>query len=443
VSLEASVQLKRFQWLLSPWAIISGMSAGIVTGIFYKDTAVFLAPIGKYYLTLLQMSVLPIMICAVISSLAGLLRSKPAGRYISCVAIIFLCGMALAGVVGIGVGIWGGWTGNNLNQRSRDTLGKMMIANDTVFRSYDEQESTQGPYHYVTDSLDKTGEFHPFQDFLSGIIPGNIFSALSQGENLKILFFSIVLSIALAAVNMKQTEQIIQAIFIIFKAFENFIGWMMYFLPLGLFCLLAGQLAQTGTSMIMALIQYVGMLYGAALIMVIVNGTAIRFAGRVSFASAFLALREPLMIAFGTRNSFVAIPSAIHALTEKFRFEKDTTSLLIPLGITVCRFGNVMWFSLSAIFFAHLYNVSLGIGSYGVVLCGTILTALASAGAPSVVCIGMLSLVFNPLGLPMDAAIILLLAVDPFTDPVVTMVNVLTNCSCTAMVARYQQSDIS
>jgi proton glutamate symport protein len=157
---------------------------------------------------------------------------------------------------------------------------------------------------------------------------------------------------------------------------------------------------------------------------------------KTSFLSTFLALRKPLIISFGTRSSFVAMPSAIHSMSEDLRFEKETTNLVVPLGITLCRFGTVMAFGLSTIFFAQLYNLPLSPGSYGVILFGTVLAALASAGAPGAATIGMLSLVFNPLGLPVDAAIALMLAVDPLIDPIITLVNVHTNCTCTALIAK-------
>ena len=245
-----------------------------------------------------------------------------------------------------------------------------------------------------------------------------------------------MLGVALATVGMQQTDQIIQATFVLFKAFENVIGWMMYFLPFGLFCLLAGQVAQVGISIIMALMQYVGMIYVAAIIIVLINGLVIRFMGRTSFLSTFLALRKPLIISFGTRSSFVAMPSAIHAMSEDLRFEKETTNLMIPLGITLCRFGTVMTLGLSTIFLHNSTIYPWVRDSYGVILFGTILAALASAGAPGAATIGMLSLVFNSLGLPVDAAIALMLAVDPLIDPIITLVNVHTNCTCTSLIAK-------
>jgi proton glutamate symport protein len=432
---QQSIRSDKFQWLTSPWAILAGISAGAAVGVFNKDLANFLTPVGKLFLAMLQMSVLPIMICAVVSSLANLLRSKTASRYLVRIIAVFLFGLVFSSAVGVCVGVWVGF-GKSLDQHSRDALGKMVMESELGAKHQNTQEAMPESFISIFDPIMKTGQHHPFQDFLSGIVPNNIFAALSRGENLKILFFSIVLGVALATVGIRQTEDIIQSTYVLFKAFENVIGWMMYFLPFGLFCLLAGQVAQVGISVIMSLLQYVLMIYVGAIFIVMINGFVIRFMGRTSFLYAFLALRKPLIISFGTRSSFVAMPSAIHAMSEDLGFEKERVNLMIPLGITLCRFGTVMAFGFSTIFFAQLYNLSLGPGTYGVILIGTVLAALASAGAPGAVTIGMLSLVFNPLGLPVDAAIALMLAVDPLIDPILTLVNVHTNCACTALIAK-------
>jgi proton glutamate symport protein len=432
---QASNRSDRFQWLTSPWAILVGITAGAAVGILDKEIAEFLMPFGKLFLAMLQMSVLPIMICAVVSSLANLLRSKTASRYLVRIVAVFLFGMIFSASVGMCVGVWAGF-GKSLDQRSRDALGKMVMESELGSSRSDSKGAQPESFISIYDPIMKTGKHHPFQDFLSGIVPNNIFTALSQGENLKILFFSIIFGIALATVRIRQTEEIIQAIFVLFKAFENVIGWMMYFLPFGLFCLLAGQVAQVGITIIMALLQFVLMIYVGSIFIVLINGIVIRFMGGTSFVNSYVALRKPLIISFGTRSSFVAMPSAIHAMSEDLKFEKETINLMIPLGITLCRFGTVMAFSFSTVFFAHLYHLQMSPGIYGIILTGTVLAALASAGAPGAATIGMLSLVFNPLGLPVDAAIALMLAVDPLIDPVLTLVNVHTNCACTALIAR-------
>jgi Na+/H+-dicarboxylate symporter len=111
-------QSDKFQWLTSPWAILAGISAGVTVGVFDKNFANFLAPVGSLYLAMLQMLVLPIMICAVVSSLASLLRSKTASRYLVRIIVVFLCVLVFSACVGICVGEWGGF-GKTLDQRSR------------------------------------------------------------------------------------------------------------------------------------------------------------------------------------------------------------------------------------------------------------------------------------------------------------------------------------
>jgi proton glutamate symport protein len=54
----------------------------------------------------------------------------------------------------------------------------------------------------------------------------------------------------------------------------------------------------------------------------------------------------------------------------------------------------------------------------------------------------MLALILEPLGLPVGAGIILFLAIDPITDPILTVVNVYSNCSATALITRSSFSTV-
>jgi len=48
----------------------------------------------------------------------------------------------------------------------------------------------------------------------------------------------------------------------------------------------------------------------------------------------------------------------------------------------------------------------------------------------------MIAIILQPLGLPVDVAIILLAAIDPIVDPMLTVVNVHANCATTVLVAQ-------
>ena len=62
-------------------------------------------------------------------------------------------------------------------------------------------------------------------------------------------------------------------------------------------------------------------------------------------------------------------------------------------------------------------------------------STLAAAGAPGVAALSMMSLILIPLGLPVEVAIILLVAIDPIVDPVLTVVNVQANAATTILLA--------
>ena len=55
--------------LLSPWAILVSIAAGVLIAVYFKELIPFVAPIGKIYLALLQMCVIPIILTAVTSKI--------------------------------------------------------------------------------------------------------------------------------------------------------------------------------------------------------------------------------------------------------------------------------------------------------------------------------------------------------------------------------------
>ena len=71
----------------------------------------------------------------------------------------------------------------------------------------------------------------------------------------------------------------------------------------------------------------------------------------------------------------------------------------------------------------------------------SVLAAIAGAGAPSIVCISMISIVLLPLGLPAQAIIVLLIAVDPLIDPIGTVANIHTNATISVLVARGDKNE--
>lgn len=416
--MRPEVKRSGFNWdsLKNPWVIILAMAAGIATGLLNKNLALQLVPIGDAYLSFLSMCVIPIMITAIITSFGRLFRAREVSVILKRIIVIFLLGLLVTGLISLFTAI-GGKPGQ-MDYQSLDRLGAVLI-------------------RYEQNDAGNSAGSEPFglYQFLKMIIPANIFSALGEGRNLQILFFSIVLGLTLGKLPSDKADQLLDITEVIFKAFEKTIILAMYVLPLGLFCMLAGQIAQTGVEILMAMTKFVVIIHLVGLALVLMGSAVIAAVARKPFLQTFRDLREPLIIAFGTRNSYAAMPSVFNALWDKYGLNQNLINLVVPLSIVICRYSMVVVFTIGAVFMAQLYGMQLSIGQYFFIFLGSILAALAGAGAPGVVALSMIAIVLTPLGLPAGAAIVLLLAVNAIIDPMLTIINIHLTCAASILIA--------
>ena len=403
-------------FLRSPWVVFSGMIAGIIIGIKYDALALKLAPFGNIYLSLLQMCIVPIMITAVVSSIGRLLTTAQASKYIGRLVIVFLLGMVFASILGLTIGIFAK-PGKGLGETNQIVLGKKIYEAEMCSDSH-------------------MSEFKGFVSLIHDMVPTNIFAAISKGQNLAILMFSVLLGISLGLIRSPSSNTSLSVIDAFYDAFLNIIGWLIYGLPFGLLCLLADNVSKIGIDVVFAMLRLVLFVYLCAMILLVIYSLTIWKRAGGSYWSSISALRETLLVALGTSSSFASIPSALRGLHDNLKFEKKTSDLVIPLGVNLNPHGTVVHFAISIIFIAQIYAVSLGFKELLIVIIGSILAGLAATSAPGLAGLSMISIVLIPLGLPYAVAVILLAAIDPILDPILTTVNVYGNCAATALIAK-------
>jgi len=435
VEKDKKVNKEHFKFLLNPWAIVLGMAVGIIVGIYFKGMVRYIAPIGTIYISILKMSVLPIMVSAVVVSISKLLKSKDASRYLN--KIITLSAVFFVGVATIGllVGVLSiRFTGDDPEMKK--AIGQLMldkdegsnITDDLGFRSVIKEIDSR---HYIEEKKDKAG----LVGFILDLIPENIFTALNKGQTLKIVFFSIVLGIMLKFVSERSSNNLISLFDGLFEAFQALIKFAMYFLPFGLCALLADQLSKIGFAVFASLIKLIILIYLSSFVIFFISTLIIwKYAGG-SYFRQYAALKDAIMIAFGTRSSFAALPSAISGLVDGLKLNKDSTNLTVALGFTLCKFGKILIFCIGAVFAANLYDYSLGLESYMIIIISSIFAGMAASGAPSVVSRSMIAMVLAPLGIPAEAIIVILFAIDPVVDPIITLISTYPNYAITAIIA--------
>ena len=410
----------RISWLLSPWLILASVVSGALIGVFDTELAEELLPFGSLYLKFLQMLVLPMLITAVISGLGNLFISGMTKRHISKILIFLFSGLIIASLIGVVFGYFG-QPGSEMQHDAKVTLGKTIIETESNVTTMPEGSSSS------------PGLF----TFVQAMIPSNIFTALNKGDNLSILFFSILVGVSMGLMNTTSSKLALSVVDAFFEVFLRIIGWLMYLLPLGLLCLFAGQIAQVGVEIVWATAKLILYLYIASFVLMAVYSTVIWWQSRSThnYFQSLAALKQPLLVALGTSSSLATIPAALNSLKENLKADRNICDLVVPLGFTINPPGTVLHFAISSVFIAQLYGTELGFSEMSIILVGSILAGLASSSAPGVVGLSMIAMTLDPLGLPTNIAIILLVAIDPIVDPILTAVNVHANCAMT-MVAQ-------
>lgn len=420
-----------FRFLLNPWTILISVAIGSFIGTSYKEIAQVIAPFGNMYLTFLQMCVIPILVSALSSSIGKLIRAQGMSDTLAKMVFIFVTCLVLTSAIGMFVSLVG-QPGTNLDDKTRANLGEVVksseFAPDLVLSLSHPQETKKETPNVV--------------DFFLHMIPKNVFEALAKGDTLSLIFFSIIFGIAIGFIPAGATEvNLIHLMELVYKSFQWLIQKFMYLLPLGLMCLLADQISKVGLYVFFAMIKFIIIFYLAGLLIICINFLIIWRNSGLSFKESVHAQIDPIIVAVGTLSSLASIPAAIDSLNSKLRFNADTINLCLPLGIVICRYGNILYFAIATIFIAQLYDTPLTLGSLSIILIGSVLAGVSTAGATGIITLQTMHIVLAPLGLPLEAALVLFIAIDPIIDPLRTLLIVHCNMATATFIAGTQNTN--
>ena len=403
--------------LLHPVAMFAGLIAGGVLGWLDKGQLPAIGTLGEIYIRLLQMCVIPLLFTAVATSLSRLFLDGAANRYFTRLVLLVISGLAIAGALGVALGYWG-QPGGELQLAAREIIGKVIFTAEASGTTVD-PEHARGA----------------FSDLVVGMFPENIFGALTTGNKIAILMFAVLFGVALGSIAREKSERATALLEAFYDTFIKIIEWLMYVLPFGLFCLAYSKLSAVGIDVLFAMTKLVVLVYAGAVVLIGFYSVLIWLRVGGSYLATLGAMRETVVVAFGTSSSYASIPSALRGLKEGLRLDRRVVDLALPLGITLNPPGSTFHFALATLFLANLYGLALDPGQMVFVLFGAMLAGVAATGAPGVAALSMISIILVPLGLPVEVAIILLVAIDPIVDPILTVVNVQGNAATTALLA--------
>lgn len=152
--------------------------------------------------------------------------------------------------------------------------------------------------------------------------------------------------------------------------------------PVGIFGLVAGNLAAEGLGELGKYAQLLAVLLGSMLLMALVVNPAIVYAKtrRNPYPIVLTALRESGITAFFTRSSAANVPVNL-ALCERLELEEDTYAVSIPLGATINMGGAAITITTLTLAAANTLGIEV---DFLTALLLSVVAALSACGASGV-----------------------------------------------------------
>ncbi|MGY1769730.1 dicarboxylate/amino acid:cation symporter [Blastococcus sp. SYSU D00813] len=401
--------------------VLLGLALGVVLGLVAREIGPVadgtpnwltstLQTVGSTFVTLLKALVPPLIVTAVIVSIANLKQVSNAARLAGQTLLWFAVTALIAVAIGIGLGL--------LTEPGR---------NSSVDAAAQDVPETTGSWW----------------DFLTGLVPSNILGLQgsagadgSIGLSFNVLQL-IVLSVAIGVAALKvgrPAEPFLGLVRSALAIVQKVLWWVILLAPLGTVGLIGNAVASYGWESLGSLGVFAGSVYaGLALVLFVVYPVLLRLHG-LSPVRYFAGAWPAIQLAFVSRSSIGTLPVTERVTEQNLGVPRSYASFAVPLGATTKMDGcAAIYPALAAIFVAQFFGVDLSVTDYLLIALVSVVGSAATAGVTGAVV--MLTLTLSTLGLPL-AGVGLLLAVDPILDMGRTAVNVAGQALVPTIVAK-------
>jgi DAACS family dicarboxylate/amino acid:cation (Na+ or H+) symporter len=406
--------------------LVLGGALGVTCNVLAHDAPWLAAvntyvagPVGQVFLRVLFMTVVPLVFASLVVGVAMLGDLRHVGRVGARTIGYFLATTALATIIGLGL-VNATNPGAGLDRSTRTAL----------METYRAEAAERAPEHGPGFGV------HTFVD----IVPRNPLDAATRGDMLGVIFFSLMLGVALTTLPEPRVKPFVQVLETLGDAMVVIIGMVMRIAPYGVAGLIFVVTSRFGWGMLRELTLYVIVVVCGLLVhQVGTFSLLLGVFGRYSPWQFFRRVQPVMVTAFSTSSSNATLPTSIKVAEEVLGVPKQIAGFVLPLGATMNMNGTALFEGVTVLFVAQVFGVDLSLGQQVVVLVLSVLMAIGTAGIPGG-SIPLLMLVLQTVGVPGEG-IALVLGVDRILDMCRTVVNVTGDMTCAVYVARCERTD--
>ena len=391
--------------------VLLAVVVGAILGMASPAFAIELKPLSDGFIRLIRMVLAPVIFCTVVLGIAKMENLRELGRVGAKSVLYFevastaalLIGLLVVNLVRPGAGL-------NINPA---TLDGKAVAQYTATAA--KQDGVVG--------------------FFMHIIPSSVTQSFAEGNILQILFFGLMLGIALSQAGPRAApfvafmDSFLDAVF-------HIVHMVMKVAPLGAMGAMAFTIGRYGIGSLVSLGQVLACVYlTCALFVTLVFGLVARLCGFPLWR--FLGyIRDEILIVAGTCSSESVLPQLM-AKIEKVGVPKSVVGLVVPSGLTFNADGSAIYFTVGAVFLAQATNTPLSVLDQITILGVLLLTSKGSAGVAGAGFVTLAATLAAMDKVPV-AGLVLLLGVDSFMAQARSVTNTIGNAVGALTIAAWE-----
>jgi aerobic C4-dicarboxylate transport protein len=330
-------------------AVIVAVVLGVAVGLLWPEVGVKLRPLGTGFVNLIKMMISPIIFCTIVLGIGSVRQAAKVGKVGGLALAYFLAMSTIALIIGLIVG-------NVLHPGSGLDLGGL---------GGDGPGADEKPPGTV--------------DFLLGIIPTTLFSALTSSQVLQTLLVALLIGFAIQLMG-RSGEPILRAVGHLQRLVFRVLAMIMWAAPVGAFGAMAAVVGATGWDALAGLAQIMfGFYLTCAIFVFVILGLMLRLVTGLNLFPVLRYLAREFLLILSTSSSESALPRLI-AKMEHLGVSRTVVGITVPTGYSFNLDGTAIYLTMASIFIADALDKPLSVGEQISLLLFMIIASKGAAG---------------------------------------------------------------
>lgn len=340
---------QRYRKLSLGVKILIYLASGILLGIVFGEKATVVQPLGDLFIRLLLMAAIPLVFFNLLAGLTSLENIRALGRVGSRIAIYYVFTTVMALTLGL-----------SMMHLLKPGVGMQLTG---------EVEDTFGQVPGVTEVL-------------LDLIPENIFKAFSAGQMSQIVVFAVFLGITTLLMPKEKKQSLGKVFDVLAELFRKLVDIILHFSPIGIGALAASTVGQYGSAIFGPLALFIGGVWGAQAVMVVIYLLLLFLFTRQSPLSFFKQTAPLYATTAATCSSLASLVVSLEVAEDRVKLPRSIYSFTLPLGAQMNKDGTSIMLAGVLLFTAQAAGVEFSLASQATIILIGLLLSNGSGGIP-------------------------------------------------------------